>query len=515
MGIEEENRLIKERFDKLNRLKEIGVNPFTYAFSKSHLAKDVLDKYSHLKPEEKTEDTVRIAGRIMQLRKMGKASFGHIQDTTGKIQLYFRQDDVGADAYKQLKMLDIGDFIGAEGKVFTTKTGEISIYIEKFELLSKSLRPMPEKYHGIQDKELRYRKRYLDFAMNPEVKSVFFTRAKIIKAIRRFLEEKDFIEVQTPILQPIYGGGNAKPFSTKIHAWDMTMYLRIAYELHLKRLLVGGFEKIYDLSYCFRNEGSDKTHNPEFTMMEVQWAYADYNDMMKLCEELWEYVAKDILGTTKINYQGTEIDLKAPWKRMTMTQALEDIGGIDVQNASDDDLKSMLTGYNIDYEGDFSRGLAITLLFEHLCEEKIIQPTHIIDHPKEACPLAKPHRDNPELIERVEPYINGWEIGNGYSELTDPVLQRELLEEQARMLRGGSEEAHPMDEDYVQALEHGLPPNAGLGIGIDRMIMLLTDSESIRDVILFPTMRFTDKTQSVEAQDAKVKEEIKDSLKES
>ena len=513
MGIEEENRLIKERVDKLNKLREAGVNPFPYSFEKSHHAKDILSKHDKLKPEEKSNDKVSVAGRIMQMRRMGKATFMHVQDATGKIQLYIRSDDVGAETYKLLKMLDIGDILGVHGTVFKTKTGETSVYVTDFDILSKSLRPLPEKYHGLQDKELRYRKRYLDTIMNPEVKDVFLKRARIIQAIREFLDIRGFVEVQTPVLQPIYGGGNARPFSTKINTWDMTMYLRIAYEMHLKRLIVGGFEKVYDLGYCFRNEGSDKTHNPEFTMMEIQWAYADYNDAMKLCEELWESVAKKVLGTTKINYLGTEIDLKAPWKRMTMVQALKELAGIDVEKMDEDRLKDTLSGYNIEYEGRFSRGLAIMLLFEELCEDKIIQPTHIIDHPKEACPLAKPHRDNPDFIERVEPYINGWEVGNSYSELTDPVLQRALLEEQAKLLRGGAEEAHPMDEDYVQALEYGLPPNAGIGIGIDRMVMLLTGSESIRDVMLFPTMKFIDKEQSVEAQEQEAEKELKDSLK--
>ncbi len=512
MSIEDDNKLIKERIDKLKKIADMGIDPYPYSFAKSHSAKQIAEKYAHLQVEEKTNDKVSFAGRLMQMRRMGKATFAHAQDESGKMQLYFKADDIG-EKYEALKLYDLGDMIGIKGVVFKTKTGEVTIYVSEFEMLAKSLRPMPEKYHGLQDKELRYRQRYLDLIMNPEVKDVFLARSKILMAIRDFLNSRGFLEVQTPILQPIYGGGSAKPFVTKINAWNMTMYLRIAYELHLKRLLVGGFEKVYDLSYCFRNEGSDKTHNPEFTMTEIQWAYADYNDMMKLCEELWEHVAKKVLGTTKINYQGTEIELKAPWKRMTMVQALKEIAGVEVEGLDEDAMKNLLRGYNIEYEGEFSCGLAITLLFEELCESKLIQPTHIIDHPRESCPLAKPHRTNPKLIERVEPYINGWEVGNAYSELTDPILQRELLEEQAKMLRGGAEEAHPMDEDYVQALEYGLPPNAGLGLGIDRMVMLLTNSETIRDVILFPTMKFADKAQSVDAQEDKAKEELKKSLK--
>ncbi len=512
MGIEEENRLIKERVDKLRALRELGIDPYPYSFSKTHHAKEILEKYDRLKAEETTDDKVSVAGRIMTLRNMGKATFMHVQDASGQIQLYIRKDDVGKDAYKLLKKLDLGDMLGADGRVFKTRTGETSVYVDKFDLLCKSLRPLPEKYHGLQDKETRYRKRYLDTITNPDVKDVFVKRARIYRAIREFLDERGFIEVQTPILQPIYGGGAARPFVTSINAWDMKMYLRIAYELHLKRLIVGGFEKVYDLNYCFRNEGSDKTHNPEFSMMEIQWAYADYNDAMRLFDELWEYVAKKVNGSTKIKFQDNEIDLKAPWRRTTMSDALEEFAGIDVNVLNDDELKDRLRGYNIDYEGEFSRGLAIMLLFEELCEDKIVQPTHIIDHPREACPLAKQHREDPSLIERSEPYINGWEVGNLYSELTDPIVQRELLEEQAKMLRAGAEEAHPMDEDYVQALEYGLPPNAGIGIGVDRMVMLLTGSESIRDVILFPTMKFTDPSQEVDAQERKAEKEVKESL---
>lgn len=511
MGIEDENRLIKERVDKLNNLRTAGIEPYPYSFRKTHQSSDIQSKYSGLAPEQVTADQVAVAGRIMQFRDMGKAAFLHIQDEKGKVQAYIRKDDLG-DSYAVAKKLDIGDFIGIIGTIFKTRTGEITVHAQKFELLCKSLRPLPEKYHGLQDKELRYRKRYLDLIMNHDVKSVFITRAKILNAIREFLDSKGFIEVQTPILQSIYGGGNAKPFVTRINAWNMPMYLRIAYELHLKRLLVGGFEKVYDLNCCFRNEGSDKTHNPEFTMMEIQNAYADYNDMMKLCEDLWEHVAKKVLGTTVIEYQGKKIDVKAPWRRMTMVDALKEFADIDVDKLDDADLKDLLNGHNIEYD-EFSRGLATMLLFEELCEEKLIQPVHVIDHPKEACSLAKPHRSKEGFIEKFEPYINGWEMGNGYSELTDPMLQRTLLEEQAKLLRGGAEEAHPMDEDYVQALEYGLPPNAGLGIGVDRMVMLMTDSESIRDVILFPTMKPAESEKTVEQQDAAVKEDLKKSLK--
>jgi len=481
-----EENLIKERIRKLGEIKKLGINPYPYSYDVKDCVIDIKKKFSKLKKEEKTKTKVSIAGRIMAIRKMGKAAFANLQDASGKIQFYIRKDDVGDKQYKLFKLLDIGDIVGINGVVFKTKTGELSIYVDKLELLTKSLRPLPEKWHGLKDSELRYRQRYVDLIMNPEVKEVFIKRAKIYQAIREFLDKKGFVEVQTPILQTQYGGAKARPFITSIDAWNMMMYLRIAYELHLKRLLVGGFEKVYDLSSCFRNEGVDRTHNPEFSMMEIQWAYADYNDTMKLTEELWEYVAKKVLGATIIKYGDRKIDLKAPWKKITVKDALKKFANIDVDKLSDDNLKDLIRKHKIECE--HVRGIMITALFEELCEDKLIEPTHVIDHPKESCPLAKPHRKNPELIERVEPFVNGWEVGNCYSELVDPIIQRRLLEEQTKKGRGGDQH-YPMDEDYIKALEQGLPPNAGIGIGIDRMIMLLTNSESIRDVILFPIMK--------------------------
>lgn len=478
-----ENHLIKERKRKLEELRKLGVEPFEYRYDRTHTTKQVLEDYDKLEGK-----SVKVAGRIMTSRDMGKVAFMHIKDGSAKIQLYVGKDNLG-DKYSLLKLLDIGDIIGCEGKVFKTKRGEISIEVKQLQLLTKSLRPLPDKWHGLKDPELRYRQRYVDLIMNPDVKEVFVKRARIYKSIRNFLDERGFIEVQIPILQTQYGGANARPFITKINAWNMNVYLRIAYELHLKRLIVGGFEKIYDLSSCFRNEGVDKTHNPEFTMMEIQWAYADYTDMMKLTEELWEYVAKDVLGTTILEYGGHKIDVKAPWKRMTMKQALKEIGKVDADKLSDEQLLNLVNKHKLEHDDSPSRGVMIMLLFEKLCEDKLIQPVHIIDHPIESCPLSKPHRDDPSLIERVEPYINGWEIGNGYSELTDPTFQRAQLEDQAKKGRGGDQEAHPMDEDFVRALEQGLPPNAGMGIGIDRMVILMTGAESIRDVMLFPIMK--------------------------
>ena len=487
--MEEENVLIKERLQKLAEIKEAGINPFPYKYDQKNHAVELHKKHEKLTAEEKTKDNVSVAGRIVGLRRIGKATFMHLLDQSGKIQLYFREEDIGTEKYSFLKKLDMGDLLGCEGLIFKTKTGEVTVNVTSFVLLGKSLRPLPEKFHGLKDQEIRYRQRYVDLIVNPEVREVFILRAKIIKTIRQFLDDKGFMEVQTPIIQTQYGGANARPFVSKINAWNMPVYLRIAYELHLKRLIVGGFEKIYDLSSCFRNEGIDHTHNPEFSMIEIQWAYADYNDVMKLMEELFECVALKVLGTTKIKHGEHTIDVKAPWKRMTMKDALKTLAEIDIDKYSDKELFDLRIIYNIEYHGDLNRGTMTQLLFEELCESKIIQPTHIIDHPKETCPLAKPHRKNPELIERVEPFIVGWEFGNGYSELTDPQLQKKLLQEQAEKGRGGDEEAHPMDEDYVHALEFGLPPNAGLGIGIDRMIMLFTGKDSIRDVILFPTMK--------------------------
>jgi len=484
-----ENNLIRERKKKLEEIKNMGINPYPYSFKTTHHSSEILKKYSDLEKESKTKDKVSVAGRIMAMRKMGKAAFLHIQDQSGKVQGYFREDELGKDNYALFKQLDIGDFIGINGTVFKTKTGETTIQAKSFMLLCKSLRPLPEKYHGLKDDEVRFRKRYLDLMMSPEIKEVFIKRAKIYKAIRDFLDSKGYIEVQTPILQTQYGGANAKPFITKINAYNMPMYLRIAYELHLKRLLVGGLERVYDLSSCFRNEGVDRTHNPEFAMMEIQTAYGDYDFAMKLTEELWEHVAMAVNGSTKVKFGNKEIDLKAPWKRLTMKDAIKKFADINVDRLSDDELKKVIREHDIDCEP--VRGIMIAAIFEELCEEKIIQPTHITDHPKETCPLAKEHRKDSELIERVEPFINGWEVANCYSELIDPAIQKEHLEEQAKKGRGGDEEAHPMDTDYIEALEYGLPPNTGIGIGVDRMVMLLTGKESIREVLLFPVMKPT------------------------
>ncbi len=468
----------KQRLKKLQKLRKLGIDPYPAKFDKKHTCGEV---------GKKLGKRVKTAGRVMAIRGHGKIVFFDLMDSSGRIQVWFQENNLGKEKFEILKCIDTGDFVGVEGKVVKTKAGEISIDVQDFQFLSKALRPLPDKWQGLKDIEERYRKRYLDLLLNSNVKDVFLKRAEIYKAIREFLDEKGFIEVQTPILQTQYGGANASPFVTKINAWNMMMYLRIAYELHLKRLLVGGFEKVYALGSCFRNEGADKTHNPEFAMMEVQMAYRDYDDAMKLTEELWEYVAKKVLKTTKIKFQGKEIELKAPWKRLTIKQALKKFAKIDVDSLSDKELLALAKKHKIECKP--VRGELIISLFERLCEDKLIQPVHIIDHPKESCPLSRPHRKDKDLIERVEPFVNGWEVGNCYSELIDPHLQEKLFKEQVKKRREGDEEAHPMDEDYIQALEHALPPNVGMGFGIDRMIMLLTGSESIKDVILFPVMK--------------------------
>jgi len=483
-----EEVLIKQRELKLQAIKDLNIEPYPYSYDQKNFAKEILEKFKKLKKEEKTKTKVSLAGRIVNLRMMGKASFGNIQDSTGKIQFYIREDQVN-QKYKLFKNLDIGDIIGIKGTVFRTKLGEISIWITDIDLLAKSLKPMPEKWHGLQDTEIRYRQRYLDLIINPQVREIFVKRTKIIDAIREFMNKSGFLEVETPILQPIYGGANARPFKTNINALNMDIYLRISDELYLKKLIVGGFEKVYEFSKDFRNEGIDRTHNPEFLLMECYQAYVDYNTIAELTEDLYIYVAKKVLGKTKIDYQGEVIDLKKPWKRITMIDSIKQYANIDVTKLDDKQLQETLKKHNIELKTKFVRGLGIAALFEELVQSKIIQPTFILDHPKETTPLCKIKRGNNDLIERFEPIINGWEIGNAYSELNDPKVQRELLEQQARSLMQGDQEAHPMDEDFIKALEYAMPPTGGLGIGVDRMIMLLTNSQSIREVLLFPFMK--------------------------
>lgn len=484
--LEKEHHLIAERIKKLNALKEYGVNPYPYRFHQTHHSAELKERYENLDAEHVTEDHVAVAGRIVALRRLGKASFMQILDNDGKIQVLCNENDT--KYYEQMKLLDMGDYIGVNGVVMKTKTGEITVKCLEYTVLSKSLRPLPEKFHGIQDVEIKYRQRYLDLIMDEKSKKVFIMRTKIISAVREFLDNKGFMEVETPTLETIYGGAAAKPFITHHNALDMKLYLRISLELPLKKLIAGGFEKVYQVGKVFRNEDIDTNHNPEFTLMECYSAYADYHDMMELVEDCYNFVALKVLGTTKITYQGKDIDLKKSWKRMTMKEALKEYAGIDVDNMDNDDIKGLLDEHKIEYKEDMSKGLLINQLFK-IVEEKLIQPVFIIDHPKETTPLCKLHRKDHELIERFEPYINGFEIGNAYSELTDPIRQRYLLEEQAKALRGGDEESNPMDEEFCTAVDYGMPPMGGLGLGIDRMIMLFTDSVSIRDILFFPTMK--------------------------
>lgn len=482
------SNLRKIRLEKLEKIRKLGINPYPTKFPH-----EVIEK-ARLK---KIDEAVTVAGRLLAIRGHGKMCFADIVDETGKIQLWFKFDTLNEKKFALIELLDIGDFIGVSGTLINTKAGELTILADDLTILTKSILPLPSSWYGLKDVEERYRKRYLDLLMNQDVKKVFEMRSKIIRAIREFFDEKGFLEVETPTLQPLYGGANARPFDTHHNALDFKLYLKISDELYLKRLIVGGFDKVYEIDKDFRNEGMDKSHNPEFTMMECYWAYADYNDMMKLTENLYEYVAKKVLGTTKISYQGTKIDLKAPWKRITMKNALKEYAKLDVDNMTDKELLDAIKKHGLKYEGNpqltgvgegFIRGIAIATLAE-LVEPHLIQPTFMIDFPKETTALCKPKPNNPDIIERFEPYINGWEIGNAYSELNDPITQRKYFEEQVKAAKSGDEEAHPMDTDFIKSLEYGMPPTGGLGLGIDRMVMLLTDQPTIRDVILFPTMK--------------------------
>jgi lysyl-tRNA synthetase class 2 len=486
--MEPENHLVKERINKLAKIRALGVNPYPSRFERTHSSSDIKKEFEKLNKEEDSGKEVGIAGRIITTRSMGKASFFNVQDESGQIQVYIREDEAG-NAYAVFRECDNGDFVGIKGGVFRTKTGELTIRVKSFELLSKSLRPLPEKYHGLKDMELKYRKRYLDLISSPESKEVFVKRSRMLKAIRDFLAQRGFMEVETPALHPIYGGAAAKPFVTHHNELDMKLYLRISPELYLKRLLVGGFEKIYDINKNFRNEGIDTTHNPEFTMMEIYQSYADYDDMMKLTEELYEFIAKTVLGTTKIQFKGALIDVKAPWERVKMLDAIQEYAGVDARNMSAEQLLEIVKKNGIEMKNEPNWGNLVCAIFEHFCEKEFVNPTFVIDHPAESTPLCKQTKYDSRLVERFEPFSMGMELANGYSELNDPLLQRRLLEAQQKQLTAGNEEANPLDEDFIEAIEQGMPPAGGVGIGIDRMIMLILGKESIRDIILFPTMK--------------------------
>ena len=482
------NQLMKVRREKLEELEENGQNPFNITkFNVTNTSGEIKGKY-----EEFEQKDVTIAGRMIAKRIMGKASFCTIQDSTGKIQSYVSTNDLGEESYKAFKKFDIGDIIGITGFVFKTRTEEISVHAKEVTLLSKSLRPLPEKFHGLKDPDLRYRQRYTDLIVNPEVKETFIIRSKIISNIRKILEEKGYLEVETPILNTISGGATARPFITHHNALNIDMYLRIALELNLKRLIVGGFDKVFELGRSFRNEGMDIRHNPEFTMLELYAAYEDYNDMMNLTEELFSRTAKDVLGTTTITYQGQEINLAPGWKRITMIDAIKEVTNIDFNEInSDEEAVKLAKEHNIEIPDKTkeTRGDIISLFFDEYVEKTLIQPTFIYDYPVEISPLAKKKKEDTRLTERFEVFIGGREYGNAFSELNDPIDQYERFKKQVEARNAGDEEAGMMDEDYIQALEIGLPPTGGLGIGIDRLVMLLTDSASIRDVLLFPTMK--------------------------
>ena len=481
------NHLMQIRREKLEELDKNGNNPFDITkFNRTHVSQDVKDNYEKLEGND-----VTVAGRIMSKRIMGKASFCTIQDCQGKIQSYVSTNDLGDDKYKEFKTYDVGDIIGITGFVFKTKTEEISVHAKNVTLLSKSLRPLPEKFHGLKDMDLRYRQRYIDLIVNPEVKETFIKRSKIISEIRKILDEKGYLEVETPILNTISGGATARPFITHHNTLNLSMYLRIATELNLKRLIVGGYDKVYEIGRIFRNEGMDIRHNPEFTTIELYSAYEDYNDMMDITEEIFKKCAEKVCGTTKITYQGKEIDLGTKWKRVTMIDSIKEACGVDFNIINTDEAAiAIAKEKKIEIpKGKEKRGNIISLFFDEFVEHTLIQPTFIYDYPIEISPLAKKKKEDQRLVERFEAFIDGREYGNAFSELNDPIDQYERFKEEIQARENGDEEAGMMDEDYIAALEIGLPPTGGLGIGIDRLIMLLTNSASIRDVLLFPTMK--------------------------
>lgn len=479
------NELKRVRLEKLQELRDMGVDPFGGRFERSTMAQTIKDSFDNFEGQ-----TVQVAGRMMSKRRHGKAGFANLQDYSGSIQLYFRQDDLGPEKYELFKKMDMGDIIGVSGTVFRTQKGEMSIHIYDLTYLSKSLHPLPEKWHGLKDVELRYRQRYVDLIVNPEVKEVFVKRSRIIREIRRYLDERGFLEVETPMMQPIPGGATAKPFITHHNALDTELYLRIAPELYLKRLLVGGLEKVYEINRSFRNEGISTRHNPEFTMLEIYQAYADFQDMMDLTEALIANVVNQVNGSLQVEFEGQTIDFTTPWKRLPMLEAIKQYTGLDFNHIVDDDEAFQAArGLGMELEPGTARGEIINEVFESFVEEHLVQPTFIFGHPVDISPLAKRNRETPEFTDRFELFIVQREIANAFSELNDPIDQRQRFQKQVEKRQSGDGEAHMMDEDYIRALEYGMPSAGGLGIGIDRLVMLITGSPSIRDVILFPTLR--------------------------
>ena len=480
------NQLLKVRREKLADLQANGKNPFEIMkYDVTHHSEDIREQFQELEGK-----TVSVAGRMMSKRVMGKASFCHVQDLRGQIQSYVARDSLGEEAYKEFKKMDVGDIVGIKGEVFRTKTGEISIHAAEVTLLSKSLQVLPEKYHGLTNTDLRYRQRYTDLIMNPEVKDTFIKRSKIISSIRKYLDAQGFMEVETPMLVANAGGAAARPFETHFNALDEDFKLRISLELYLKRLIVGGMERVYEIGRVFRNEGLDTRHNPEFTLMELYQAYTDYHGMMDLTENLYRHVAQEVLGTTKITYNGIEMDLGKPFERITMVDAVKKYSGVDFNEIHTlKEARAVAKEHHVEYEERHKKGDILSLFFEEFAEEHLIQPTFVMDHPIEISPLTKKKPENPEYTERFEFFMNGWEMANAYSELNDPIDQRERFLAQEELLAQGDEEANHTDEDFLNALEIGMPPTGGIGFGIDRMCMLLTNSAAIRDVLLFPTMK--------------------------
>lgn len=482
--------LIRVRREKLAALQSEGNDPFQITkYEATHHSTDIKKEFDLLEGK-----TVSVAGRMMSKRVMGKASFCNVQDLSGSIQAYVARDNLGEDAYKAFKKMDIGDIVGIKGTVFKTKTGEVSIHAENVTLLSKSLQVLPEKFHGLTNTDMRYRQRYIDLIMNAEVKETFIKRSKIISAVRRYLDSQGFMEVETPMLVSNAGGAAARPFSTHYNALDEDVKLRISLELYLKRLIVGGMERVYEIGRVFRNEGLDTRHNPEFTLMELYQAYTDYHGMMDLTENLYRHVAQEVLGTTTITYNGIEMDLGKPFTRITMLDAVKQYAGVDFNEIHTlEEAREAAKAHGVEFEPRHKKGDILNLFFEQFVEEHLVQPTFVMDHPIEISPLTKKKPENPEYVERFEFFMNGWEIANAYSELNDPIDQRERFAAQEELLAQGDEEANHTDEDFLYALELGMPPTGGIGFGIDRMVMLLTDSASIRDVLLFPTMKPLDK----------------------
>jgi lysyl-tRNA synthetase, class II len=492
---EELNELLQVRREKLASLREKGLDPFGKRFDRTHNTKEIKDLYENLTNEELEEKdvTATIAGRIMTKRGKGKAGFAHVQDLRGQIQLYVRKDAVGDDQYEIFNSVDLGDIVGVTGTVFKTKVGELSIKVKDFVLLTKSLRPLPDKFHGLKDVEQRYRQRYLDLIMSNESKNTFITRSLIIQSMRRYLDNNGYLEVETPMMHAIAGGAAARPFITHHNALDIPLFMRIAIELHLKRLIVGGLEKVYEIGRVFRNEGVSTRHNPEFTMLELYEAYADYNDIMSLTENMVAHIAKEVLGTTTIQYGEHEVNLEPKWRRLHMVEAVKEFTGVDFwAEMSVEEARKLAKEHNIEITEHMEFGHIVNEFFEQRVEDKLIQPTFIYGHPVEISPLAKKNEDDPRFTDRFELFIVGREHANAFTELNDPIDQRERFEKQLKEREHGNDEAHMMDDDFVESLEYGMPPTGGLGIGIDRLVMLLTNAPSIRDVLLFPLMKNRD-----------------------